>query len=585
MGYVKKNNKTKSDLWLTIVCIVLVVVVVASILTAALSNTGVFLRISDAVATENYEVNGVMMSYFFNEELSSWINNNATMLQYAALYPSYEYFASYSVDFSSDLDAQECALITDAERTEDYTTWYDYFMKLTVDTVTRYLEYAEGAKMAGVELGDEEKNNVKETLNSLMAELKANGYKLEDVYGTGITKNDVKKCLELKELAIKYANIKIEELKGVLESDDKDVFAYPDLEEHKSEFYSAKYISYTIQTKEADFDTDAEYEAAKAEAKAAADLIAKAETAELFFEAIMKYEEESKAAAAETATESETKETSSTEETTTEAPEMEDYTKEVYYNTDTSELNKWLFEENAEDGASKVIEEIETTTTSSTTTSATEEETTEEGEEETTARVANEIYKVTAYKVIKSNDLNRDKTFNLGYVVTTDKAIAERILSDFNAGGTLTAEALKKLGEAEAAKLGEDSTASIDANTQDNAMPEYFSGYSETLDEWLNSSDLKKGSNSGVVEVPPTSDGELTQYIICQFDDYGDEVWYAEAFDLVMEERFEKWFEDMKVQKPTKEKANTLAKMTVSAYVQNMAYSITSSASSSYSYS
>ena len=573
MGYVKKNNKTKSDLWLTIVCIVLVVVVVASIVTAALSNTGVFLRISDAVATENYEIDGAMMSYFFNEELSSWVNNYATYLQYAALYPSY--FGDYKVDFSSDLDSQACNLIPKEERTEEYKTWYDYFMKLTVDTVTRYLEYAEGAKMAGVELNDDDNNNIKTTLNSLMAELKANGYKLEDVYGTGITKSDVKKCLELKELAIKYANIKIEELKGVLEGDDKDVFAYPD--SHKSEFYSATYISYTIQTKEADYKTDAEYEAAKAEAKAAADIIAKAETPELFFEAIMKYEEESKAADAETATETATT-TSSTTAATTEAPEMEDYTKEVYYNTDTSELNKWLFEENAEAGASKVIEETETTTTKATTTTAATEETTTE---ETTTRTTNEIHKVTAYKVIKSNDINREKTFNLGYVVTTDKAVAERILKDFNAGGTLTAEALKKLGEAEAAKLGEGSDIGIDANTQENAMPEYFNGFSDDLDKWLNSKDLQKGTNSGIIEVKPKQDGAKTQYIICQFDDHGDEVWYAEAFDLVMEERFEAWFEDMKVQKPTTQKANTLEKMAVSVYVQNMAYSITNQSSSS----
>lgn len=573
MGYVKKNNKTKSDLWLTIVCIVLVVVVVASILTAALNNAGVFLRISDAVATENYEVNGAMMSYFFNEELSSWISNNATSLQYAALYPSY--FGDYNVNFSADLDSQVCKIIPEAERTEDYKTWYDYFIKLTVDTVTRYLEYSEGAKAAGVELNDEDKNNVKETLSNLMADLKANGYKLEDVYGNGITKNDVKKCLELKELAVKYAEIKIEELKGVLEADDKDVFAYPDLEEHKSEFYSAKYISYTIQKNEKDFKTDAEYESAKAEAKAAADLIAKSETPELFFEAIMKYEEESKKAAAETATESETT-SSSTTAATTEAPEMEDYTKEVYYNTGTAELDKWLFEENAEDGASKVIEQTETTTTKASTTTAAEETTTTEE----TTRTTNEVYKVTAYKVIKSNDINRDKTFDLGYVVTTDKALAERILKDFNNGGTLTGEALKKLGEAEAAKLGENSDIGIDANTQENAMPEYFKGFSDDLDKWLNSKDLKKGTNSGIIEVKPTQDGQKTQYVICHFDDHGDEVWYAEAFDLVMEERFEAWFEDMKSKKPIEQKDNTLTKMTVSVYVQNMASQITSSSSS-----
>lgn len=573
MGYVRKNTKTKSELWLTIVSIILVVVVVASIVTAALSNTGVFLRISDAVGTENYEVNGAMLSYFYNEELRSWITNNATYIQYAALYPSH--FGNYSVNFSSDLDSQTCKLIADADRTAEYTSWYDYFMGLTVETVSRYLEYAEGAKIAGVTLDDEDEKNIKESVNTLMSDLKANGYSLEDVYGTGVSKSDIKKCFELKEIAIKYAEIKIEELKVQLEKENLEVFQkYAD--DHKSEFYSAKYISYTIQEKEADYKTDAEYEQAKKDAKTAADLIASSTTPELFFEAIMKYEADKKAAEKETATTGSAETTTSKTETTTEAPEMEDYTKEVYYNTETSELDKWLFEENAAEGASKVIEETETVTTSATTTKATEETT---NEETTTARTTKEVYKVTAYKVIKSNDINRDKTFDIGYVVTTDKAIAERILKDFEAGN-MTAEALEKLGLAEAEKLGESSETAIDAATQDNAMPEYFSGFSKDLDTWLNSADLKAGSHTQIVEVKPTSDGGKTQYVICQFDQHGDEVWYANAFDGIMDERFEGWYEDMKVTKPISTKAKTLGKMSVSVYVQNLASQAASSSTS-----
>ena len=575
MGYVKKT-KTKSEIWLTIVSIILVAVVVASIVTAALSNTGVFLRVSDAVKTENYEVDGAMMNYFFNEELRSWISNNSTYIQYAALYPSY--FGDYVVDFTSDLDAQECKLIPEAERTDDYRTWYDYFMGLTVETVSRYIEYAEGANLAGVTLDEEDEKNVKESLNALMSDLKANGYSLEDVYGNGVSKSDIKKCFELKEIAVKYAEIKIEEMKVALEKENTEVFLkYAD--EHKSDFYSAKYIYYTIQEKEADYKTDAEYESAKAAAKAAADLIASAETPELFFDGILKYEAEKKAS--ETTAATTTAASTTTEAATTKAPEMEDYTKEVFYNTETAELDKWLFEENAEDGDSKVIEETETVTTKATTTTATEETTS--GEETTTARTTNEVYKVTAYKVIKSNDLNRDKTFDLGYVVTTDKAIAERILADFNGGSTKTAEALKKLGLAEAEKLGDNSTIGIDAATQENAMPEYFSSFSKDLDKWLNAKDLKAGANSGLVEVLPTADGGSTQYVICQFDDFGDEVWYAEAFDYIMDERFEAWYADMKVQKPISTKAKTLDKMTVSNYVMNMASQAANASTSSVS--
>ena len=256
---------------------------------------------------------------------------------------------------------------------------------------------------------------------------------------------------------------------------------------------------------------------------------------------------------------------------------MEDYTKEVFYNTETDELNKWLFVEEADEGATKVIEETETVTTKATATTKATEETTS-GEATTTARQTNEVYKVTAYKVIKSNDINRNKTYDLGYVVTTDKAVMEKIYNDFNNSAEKTAEMLEKLGLAAAENNSE-----VNAKAQENAMPEYFESFSEDLDKWLNSKDLKAGANSGIIEVKPTTDGSKTQYALVHFDDFGDEIWYSDAFDAIMDERFEAWYADMKVQKPISTKVKTLDKMVVSTYVQYMASQIQSSAQSSLS--
>lgn len=592
MGNVKKRNKTNSEIWLTVICIVLVAVVVLSILTAALTNAGFFLRISEAAATENFEISGAMMSYFFNEELRSWVSNNATYIQYASLYPSY--FGDYSVSFTTDLDQQTCKLISDSERTDDYTTWYDYFMGLTVESVTRYLEYAEGAKKAGVELDEDDEKEIKESINSLKADIKSLGYSLDEVYGTGISWSDIKKCFELKELAIKYAEIKIEELKGELKGDDADVLKYP--EDHRSDYYSVKYLAYTIQVKESNYNNDEEFESAKLEAKAAADLIAKADTPEGFFEEILKYEESSKAKAEETATESATTASSTTSSTTAEetTKTWEDYTKETYEGTGTSDLDKWLFEDGRSEEDYTVIEETATeTVTTSTTTSASKEATTEESattseetttsSEETTTSSSNtkEICKYSAYKIVKPNGKNENNTFNIGYVITNDKAVAERIMKDFEEGSSRTAEILKKLGEAEADKLDDDSEISIDVAEQENAMPEYFENFSSDLDKWLNSDTLKSGDNTGIVEIKPDDDDEETQYAIVHFDDYGKKVWYTNAFDAVMEERFENWFEELKKEMPVKENTKTLSKMSVSTYVQYIAYQAQNSYSSS----
>lgn len=585
MGYVKKQNKTRSELWLTVICIVLVAVVVLSILTAALTNAGVFLRISEAAATENFEISGAMMSYFFNEELRSWVSSNATYLQYAALYPSY--FGDYSVSFTTDLDKQTCKLISDTERTDDYTTWYDYFMGLTVESVTRYLEYAEGAKKAGVELDDEDEKEIKESINSLKADIKSLGYSIDEVYGTGVSWSDIKKCFELKELAIKYAEIKIEELKGELKGDDADVLKYP--EDHRSDYYSVKYLAYTIQVKESSYKNDEEFESAKLEAKAAAELIAKAETPEGFFEEILKYEESSKAKEDETATESTTTASSTTSSTTAEetTKTWEDYTKETYEGTGTSDLDKWLFEDGRSEEDYTVIEETATEkVTTESTTSTKKEATTEESttsSEETTTSSANtkDIYKYSAYKIVKPNGKNENNTFNIGYVITNDKAVAERIFKDFEEGSSRTAAILKKLGEAEAEKLGDDSEIIIDAAEQENAMPTYFENFSSDLDKWLNSDTLKAGTNTGIVEIKPDDDDEETQYAIVHFDDFGKKVWYTNAFDAVMEERFENWFEAMKKEKPVDKNTKTLGKMSVSMYVQTVAYQAQNSYSSS----
>ena len=203
-------------------------------------------------------------------------------------------------------------------------------------------------------------------------------------------------------------------------------------------------------------------------------------------------------------------------------------------------------------------------------------ETTTSGEATTTARQTNEVYKVTAYKVIKSNDINRNKTYDLGYVVTTDKAVMEKIYNDFNNSAEKTAEMLEKLGLAAAENNSE-----VNAKYQENAMPEYFESFSEDLDKWLNSKDLKAGASSGIIEIKPTSNGDKTQYALVHFDDFGDEIWYSDAFDAIMDERFEAWYADMKVEKPISTKVKTLDKMTVSTYVQYMASQIQSSAQSS----
>lgn len=538
----RKLNKKKdrTGLGVTITCIVLVAAILLSIAVFALSSAGVFARLTNSLQTENFIVTEAMMQFFYNEYMLNWVNNSTNQM----------YIMYGMIDFSSDLRTQKCTIAESG-------TWYDYFMNGAIDNATMYLTYAEGAVAAGLTLDDEDHSEIAETVKTMKKTLKESGESISDRYGDNVSATDIKKCYELIYLASKFNEQKMEQLEAAARANGEQVKAYPD--SHKADFYSADYIAYTITVRSDDakfFGKDDALEAAKAEAKANADAIAAAKDPQDFFAQIKAH----MAAKAE-------EELTTASTTTAAEPKYEDYTKEIPYG-ESSDLEKWIFVETAEENDAKVIEE-----------SSTESSTNADG---TTKRV--DVYKYTAYMIIDPMNLNADLTLKLGYIITSDKAIAEELRASFVSGGNMTAEALDEIGQAKYKELtAAGSTIQLGSGSSKNAQSNAFKDTYAEFDAWVNSADRKAGDLSEVITIAPKKDGEATYYIVGYYEDTSDPVWMAQAIGSIVGDGMDEWYKGADGKggqlalTPVEKNERSIKGIAVSKYFLNLAYNLAAS--------
>ncbi len=262
------NTKVKKIL--ITVCVVLVAALVIGLTVYTnLASSGSLLRMKTAAETENFEVDGAMMTYFFN------VN-----------YQSYSSYISYlGVDTSVSLKAQECPYITGG-------TWFDYFASIAKTNVNQVLALCEAAHEAGVELDDADLAGVDTTVDTIRESAKTYGYSLDQyltlTMGTGINEKDVRNCLELTALASKYTNIYIEGLSYT----EEQLEAY--YSENTASFDGVDYLVFTTESSDfMDKDTDGnpvgDTTEASATAKAYADRLAAAASEDEFVSVVGEY--------------------------------------------------------------------------------------------------------------------------------------------------------------------------------------------------------------------------------------------------------------------------------------------------------
>lgn len=245
-GTAVKRNNTKTIT--VIVSILVAVLLIACLALSYIVSSGILVRARTAVKSDNYKISGSLLTYYFYSQYQSFLS-------------TYGSYASYfGLDTSKSLKSQNYS---------DNMTWYDYFMSSTASQLVQIVALCEGARAEGIELDEDDKKAIDETIESLENYAKQNNVTvatfIAQYYGRGVTLSDIRKATELSTLASKYMKKIGEDFKAAVTDEEIDKY----VEDHKSSFFTANVLKYTFKAElktEGAEATDAEatiYEGAK----------------------------------------------------------------------------------------------------------------------------------------------------------------------------------------------------------------------------------------------------------------------------------------------------------------------------------
>lgn len=264
-----QRKEKRNSILITVSVILVAVLVIGLVVFNSLTTSGFIARRQVAMATENFSVNGSMMNYFFRLNY----NQNASS------------FAAYGLNTNQTLKSQ---VIDQASG----TTWFDQFASMSVSYVREILAMCEAAKANGLTLEEADYAEIDATMETMRTTAESYGYTMDsyllNMFGSVVKEDDVRDCLELNTLALKYYNQFTEGLSYSVE----DLDAY--YEENKEKYDCVDVITYTVKQtdvleKDAEGNPIGNITDAGAKAKEQADLIAAAGSEEEFKAALQNY--------------------------------------------------------------------------------------------------------------------------------------------------------------------------------------------------------------------------------------------------------------------------------------------------------
>lgn len=219
----KKKDSVKNTV--IAVCVILIIALALALFVfKQVVTSGIIERNTTVMSTENYKVSSSMMTYLFNSTYQNFAN------QYGS------YLSSFGLDTTKSLKEQTSM--------DGKSTWYDYFMSSAKSQAEQFLVLCEAAKANGVALDDENYEEIDEVLNGYKTSAAQYGYDTNTyvklIFGTSVNLKDMKKCLELSELASKYATMVSESY----EYTDDDYSTY--FEENKDTYTYVDYAKYSF---------------------------------------------------------------------------------------------------------------------------------------------------------------------------------------------------------------------------------------------------------------------------------------------------------------------------------------------------
>lgn len=579
----KGQKKKGMPSWLiSLIAIVITAAVLLTVVMGMLSSSGIIMRMRTAVYSDNYKINGNMMTYLYRTQYINFYNTYSSYMSYFSLDTSKSFKDQKYGEAKEGGQALEASFLGAFDG-----TWFDYFMSLAKEQATQILTYCEEADTRGITLDKDDKAEIDEAIKTLEETASSSGYTvnsyLANMYGKGVKISDVRKAMELSSLASKCASAIEKELgEAVTESDintrydsDKDKYNFVDYD-----YYLIKVVYDDIAEELLGADyTDAQLEAEKdnvlakyREKIAAAKEITeklKAQTSVADFEKVM-YATlasdyyDTKFSAAGLSDEEKPDETvlqavkdamidklveeimSSAGETTGDSSET-DGTYTIYGQTVSSaaatafdSIKKDVFESLLKDKSTYILEKqsfkedddfSEWAFGDGRFVNETHTIYTGDGSDEA-AEITNSDGHFYAYAYIITKPEYRDETLtrNVSYMIFSSEDDAKEAIEAFVNGGTFTAEAFEKVAEGAENVAGSGSY----KNYQKGEM-----GYDE-FDEWLYSDERVTGDYTSA----PVKLGS-SYYALMFYSGEGDAAWYNNVYDTILSERYETYYKNM----------------------------------------
>lgn len=260
----------------TLVVVAVVVLLIAITTLCVLSARGTFKRMRIIARSENYEVTVPMMSYLVASEYQNTISmyNQYTSGSGSISIGAGEGGTALSSGGSYTLnDLREIPYTATTDGTM-LTSWFDNFAAIAEKDVKQILACCEAARLAGMELSEDELAAIENELSTIEAYAAMYGYTtngyLSMMYGEGVILKDVRNMQKLVKLASKWSTEKSE---GFVDAvTDERINAYYEANKSKYDLF-CDYVGYTF-TATFEPSTNTDTDAAATENSTAADAYA-----------------------------------------------------------------------------------------------------------------------------------------------------------------------------------------------------------------------------------------------------------------------------------------------------------------------
>lgn len=265
----KKKNQTPA--WVSTVAIILIaVLLIGCVALSVISEGGYLLRWTTVAESEHYSVSGTMLSYYFYQNYSYFLGTYGSLASYMGL------------DTGSSLKTQSYG--------DDGETWFDYFMDSVVSEINQILVYCEEARARDIKLDDDDYADIDAAIDTIKENAAEYGYTvngyISGMYGTGVKEADIRKALELSQLASKASQVISDEFTDGVTDDEINSY----FNENPANFLTASLLTYTTSVDKPDEGEDStEYDATVAENKAFGETLAACKTADEFKKAVLEH--------------------------------------------------------------------------------------------------------------------------------------------------------------------------------------------------------------------------------------------------------------------------------------------------------